>query len=289
MDKTVVLGVFSQRNDAEDAINELRENGYNPKDISIVMKDRSEGERLAGDTGADVAGGAVTGATTGAVLGGLAGLLASFVIPGLGAFFIGGPLATALGLTGAAASTVSGATTGAVAGGLIGALMGLGLPEEDARFYEERINEGGILVAIPAFAGRESEVEDILTENGADQVKTISQLTDRSEVMDEDVESSYDEPASDYGNGYARNSMQPSDTGVFTAGQKGGQAVTDNKTKMTRKGGTAKRTGMGAKRIKTRSTKGGTSTKRGRGWHGDAKEHSIAGQGRDVPGRGKGR
>jgi uncharacterized membrane protein len=172
----MVLGVFTERDDAEDAIEELKTAGYNAKDISIIMKNDKESEEFADSTGTNVAEGAVSGAATGGVIGAIAGLLigvGAIAIPGLGAILIGGPLATALGLTGAAATTVSGAATGALAGGLIGALMGLGIPEEDARVYEERINQGAILVAVPTRADHESEAEDILEENGADRIRTI--------------------------------------------------------------------------------------------------------------------
>jgi hypothetical protein len=177
MTKTV-LGVFHDRNGAEDAIDELRDRDYNPKDISIVMRNREEAKEVADNTGAGVASGAATGATTGAVVGGLAGLLAAVALPGLGAFLIGGPIAAALGLTGAAASTVSGAATGAVAGGLLGALTGLGLSEDDARVYQDYVNEGGILIAVPARRGEETEVRDVLDEFGADQIRTISPSDD---------------------------------------------------------------------------------------------------------------
>lgn len=170
----MVLGVFSDRVLAEDAISQLEDEGYNPKDFSIIMKDRGEATAVAESTGVgDVAGGAASGAVTGAVLGGLAGLVSVFALPGLGAFFIGGPIASALGLTGAAASTVSGAATGAVAGGIIGALTGWGVSDEDARYYERRINEGGILLAVPTRPGEEAEVMYILEENQADQVRSV--------------------------------------------------------------------------------------------------------------------
>ena len=169
-----IFGIFAERESAEQAINSLKSQGYNPKDISIVMKDRNEGEKIAKETGSDVAGGAVAGATSGAVLGGLAGLLASIALPGLGAFFIGGPIAAALGLTGASASVTSGAATGAIAGGILGALTGLGLSEEDARIYEERIKEGGILVAVSAHNSEEDVVENIFTENDAEDVRSVS-------------------------------------------------------------------------------------------------------------------
>lgn len=171
---TVVLGVFSNEENAGDAINKLEARGYNPKDMSILMKDTAGAKRISNDTGASVAEGAVAGAGTGAVVGGLAGFLAGTVLPGLGGFLIGGPIGAALGLTGAAATTVSGAATGAVAGGLIGALVNtFGMSEADAREYETRINEGGILVAVPAKDGDESEVRSILSNFDADGVRVI--------------------------------------------------------------------------------------------------------------------
>lgn len=170
-----MLGVFTDKDNVTEAINALRDRGFDPKNISIVMKDREEAKEIKDDTGVGVAGGAVSGATTGAIVGGLAGLLASFVIPGLGAFFIGGPIAAALGLTGAAASTVSGATTGAVAGGLLGALMGFGLNEDEAKHYESRVKEGATLLAIPVDRSNETEARNVLEDYKASDIKTFTQ------------------------------------------------------------------------------------------------------------------
>jgi uncharacterized membrane protein len=170
---SVVLGVFDSREHADMAVDDLKEANFNAKDISIVAKDTvvsAEGD------GSNVAEGAVSGATTGAVVGGLAGLLigvGAIAIPGIGGILIGGPLAAAIGLTGAAATTVSGAATGAVAGGLLGALMGLGIPEEDAKVYESRIREGGILIAVPADANSQGEAIRVLEGHGATQVRTV--------------------------------------------------------------------------------------------------------------------
>lgn len=172
----LVLGIFANKTDAEDAIEELKDIGYNAKDMSIVMRDANDVKDVADATGASVADSAVAGATTGGVIGGLAGLLigiGAIAIPGVGAVLIGGPLAAALGLTGAAATTVSGAVTGALAGGLVGALVGVGVPEEDARFYEERVSQGAILVVVPVSPGRTEEARTILEDNGAEQVKAV--------------------------------------------------------------------------------------------------------------------
>ena len=173
MNNTVV-GVFDNRNDAEEAIQHFQEDGYNPKDISIVMKDRGEQQTMEHNTGASIAGGAVSGATTGAVIGGIAGILAGTVMPVLGGFLIGGPLGAALGLTGAAATTVSGAATGAVAGGLIGALMGLGFPEEKAKVYQQRVEAGGILIVVPASEDQVDDVTEIMNVHNATDVESVT-------------------------------------------------------------------------------------------------------------------
>lgn len=179
----MILGIFDNRSLAERAISDLHKLGYDSKDISIVMKDAQQATKISHDTGANVAEGAISGVTTGGVLGALAGLLVgigAISIPGIGALLIGGPLAAAFGLGGAAATTVSGAVTGALAGGLVGALIGLGIPEEDARYYEDRIRAGAILVAVPAYLESQDEVQEILEENGATQVRTVTAHSVRS-------------------------------------------------------------------------------------------------------------
>ena len=181
----MIFGVFTERENAENAINELEHEGFDPKNISIIMKNQDDAKEIENNTGANVTEGAATGAATGAVVGGLAGLLigiGAIAIPGIGALLVAGPLVAALGLTGAAASTVAGATTGAVAGGLIGALVKLGIPEEDAKVYEEKVKSGAILVAVPEMVGKQMDVSSVLTDHGAEQVKTVDLKEDnRSE------------------------------------------------------------------------------------------------------------
>jgi hypothetical protein len=53
---------------------------------------------------------------------------------------------------GGLASILAGAGIGAATGGLIGALVGLGVPEEDARHFEEGFRAGGTLVTVDAGA-----------------------------------------------------------------------------------------------------------------------------------------
>lgn len=170
---SVVLGVFPEREKAEDAIEELETKGFSPKDMSIIMRNAGE-SRQADETGGEVIGNTLGGATTGAIIGGIAGLVAAFAIPGLGVLFIGGPIATALGLTGVAATTASGAATGALAGGILGALSStFGLSSDEARIYERRINEGGVLVAVPTPEGEEERVRRIMADFDADNLRII--------------------------------------------------------------------------------------------------------------------
>ncbi len=184
----ILLGVFHNQSEAQNALTDLEGLGYDPKNISIVMKDHQE-TKVVDATGNKAASGAVSGATTGGVIGAIGGLLVglgTIVIPGIGGLLIGGPLAAALGLTGAAATTVSGAVTGSVAGGLLGGLIGLGLPEETAKYYQDSIEQGGILIAVPVDEDSNiNEARAILTEHEADQIKIID---DQQEIETTDSE-----------------------------------------------------------------------------------------------------
>ncbi len=165
-----IIGVFNSRQGAEQAIGALREHNIADTDISYVGG--SDKVTMHTADGGEVAEGAGSGAITGGVIGAIAGLVvANGILPGLGTLFVAGPIATALGLTGAAATTAAGAMTGAAAGGLLGALTGLGAPDEDAHLYEERVKSGGILVAATIDNSDESEVRQVFEKNGADEVR----------------------------------------------------------------------------------------------------------------------
>ena len=156
--RDTVVGVFHDRDDAQDAINALRDAGIAPDDISVLARDRDQAGALAEDTGTEAGAGAATGALTGGLLGGVAGWLigiGALAIPGIGPIIAAGPIAAALG----------GAALGAAGGGVIGALTGAGVPEEDARWYDEQFKGGGILVTVNS-RGRYDEVAAIMREHG---------------------------------------------------------------------------------------------------------------------------
>ncbi len=173
--KTVV-GVFADREDADGAVRILESEGYKTEDMSVVV---SEGQKptAQAESESDFAENTTAGAVAGGAVGGLAGLLigvGAITIPGIGAFLVAGPIAAALGLTGAAATTLSGALTGVLAGGLIGALTSLGIPEEEARYYEERVRKGAVLLLVNAEEDSDvSVVEDTFKRYNAEEVRSL--------------------------------------------------------------------------------------------------------------------
>ncbi len=171
MTNTITSGVFTNRSRAEIAINELRSAGVADADISCVYTDK-DGDVKDSQTDEKIGSGAVAGATTGAVIGTVAGLVvANGILPGLGTLFVAGPLAAALGFTGAAATTVAGAATGVAAGGLIGGLSQLGVSKEDALLYEKHIGKGEALVICRS---NDAEVIEVFKRLGAVEVRQYS-------------------------------------------------------------------------------------------------------------------
>ncbi len=170
-----ILGVFNTQAEAERAIGALREHHIADSDISYVGAS-GDGDTTVHDArGNEVAEGAGSGAVTGGIIGAIAGLVvANGILPGLGTLFVAGPIATALGLTGAAATTAAGAMTGAAAGGLVGALTGLGATDEEAHVYEERIKSGGRMVAAVIDNNDESEVRAVFEKNNAEEIRILN-------------------------------------------------------------------------------------------------------------------
>lgn len=155
-----VVGLFRDQPSAERAIQRLKAAGFTEGQIGVAVRDPERQQAITEETGTQAAEGAKAGAVSGGVLGGVVGLLAgvgALAIPGIGPIIAGGALA----------STLAGAGIGAAAGGLVGALVGMGIPEEDARHFEQGFQQGGILVTVDAGA-RSTEAKQALTESGAD-------------------------------------------------------------------------------------------------------------------------
>ncbi|MBD2357783.1 histidine kinase [Tolypothrix sp. FACHB-123] len=144
------IGVFHNRSDVEQALRELGNAGIVMDRVSVIARDRDHNGEIAGAQVTEKVGdksdeGAKVGAVSGGALGGLTGLLVglgTLAIPGIGPIMLAGAAATAL------ATTIAGGAIGAAAGSLLGGLIGLGIPEERARVYNERVERGGYLVIV---------------------------------------------------------------------------------------------------------------------------------------------
>lgn len=187
----MLFGAFVSRADADAAIADLEEYGLDSGDISVIAReeDFKAERRETPPAASDAAAGAGSGAVTGGVIGGIAGLLAGAgVIPALAGLLIGGPVAALLGLTGVAAATVSGAVTGAVAGGLIGALTKLGFSESEAKYYDETVRKGGLVLGVPVDEDEITDVKAIMEDHNATHIQTIDVSAEDVEEMEDEEE-----------------------------------------------------------------------------------------------------
>jgi len=159
----IASAVFDTRMEADQAVAELRSAGVQDRSISLIARDE-DGSRAketdgAGEKVRDVVGKGALGAGIGAALG-----VAALAIPGVGPFVAAGAIAE-FAIGGAA---VTGTALGAAAGGLAGLLSKHGVSDEDARYYETRVNDGGIFISVDAAASgiTPDVVSDILYRNG---------------------------------------------------------------------------------------------------------------------------
>lgn len=151
--RSTYVGVFDDRDKADRSARQLRDAGFTDDEIGYAWRDedgktRKEGETKAGEM---AAGGAVGGAA----LGGLIGAAAAGLIPGVGPIVAGGILA----------STLTGAAVGTAAGGVTGALVGMGIPDEEAKYYDSEFREGRTLMTVRN-QDRYDEAGDVIRRGG---------------------------------------------------------------------------------------------------------------------------
>lgn len=149
---THIIAAFASRADAEAAINDLRHADFRDDQIGLLARSDLNRAQVDVDGSESVGEGIAAGAVTGGALGAAAGLaVLAGLIPGIGPAIAGGMLA----------SVVSSATLGAAAGGVIGGLIGMGLSEDDARYYEGEVKMGRTIVTVRP-EGHALEARDIL-------------------------------------------------------------------------------------------------------------------------------
>ena len=166
MNDRIASAVFDSRQEAERALAELRSGGISENAISVVGRgDEHDSGSSGGDNNAngDATGDVVKGATIGAGAGVLLGI-AALAIPGVG------PLAAAGAIASSAIPTAAaiGGGAGLAAGSIGGLLADHGVDEEDSKYYEDRIHQGGIFVSVQADQANVplQQVREILQRNG---------------------------------------------------------------------------------------------------------------------------
>jgi uncharacterized protein YjbJ (UPF0337 family) len=233
-----VTATFDSREAAERAAAALVDLGADRDHISTLARGESgttdtsemghrEGDhviepaREVGDSGAaltttdehDATQGAATGAALGAVAGIAAGL-ASLLGPGFGLVTAGGALAWALG--GAAGATAA----GAVAGGVYGGLRDIGIEDQHARTYEERVRSGDVLLTAVVPNMDAESIRSVLEEHGAEHVTfadDTSSWTPRASSAASDYRSTTEDSMAASGaamSGTAADYRMPSTTGL---------------------------------------------------------------------------
>jgi hypothetical protein len=166
---TAVFGIYKSVTQAEKAVDILKSVGFANNDISVLLTDAQTSHDFAHEKNTKAPEGTAAGVTTGGIIGGTLGLLAgigTLAIPGIGPLIAAGPIIAALAGVGA----------GGAAGGIIGALIGMGIPEYEAKRYEGRVKDGGILLSVHCDTSKQIDrAKDILRSTDAEDIASTSE------------------------------------------------------------------------------------------------------------------
>jgi hypothetical protein len=168
---TVVFGIFTDKEEAANAVDRLRSAGFRNTDVAVLVSETPGNKDLGLANATKAPEGAVAGAGSGAILGGAFGWLAgigSLAIPGVGPFIAAGPLL----------SLLAGVGAGGALGGVAGALIGAGTPEYEAKRYEGRVHNGHILLSVHCDESTWARTaREILENSGAEDISSTSEAS----------------------------------------------------------------------------------------------------------------
>ncbi len=167
--KTAVFGIYKSVEQAERAVDALVQARFSNNDISVLLPDNQSSKDFAHEKNTKAPEGTTTGVAAGGTIGGTLGLLAgigALAIPGVGPFIAAGPIMGAL----------AGIGVGGAVGGLVGALVGMGIPEYEAKRYEGRVKEGGVLLSVHCDTSEEiTRAKEILKRTGAEDIASAGE------------------------------------------------------------------------------------------------------------------
>jgi hypothetical protein len=161
----VVSAVFDTDDEARSAIAALRSAGVDDASLSLITQRR--GTTTTANADGDVVDEEHTHLLRGILGGGALGAglgVAALAIPGVGPLVAAGAIAA----TAVPGAMAIGAAAGAALGSLNEVLKAHGVSDEDAAYYGERMNSGGVLVTVNAAQQDTSaaKIQDILYQNG---------------------------------------------------------------------------------------------------------------------------
>jgi hypothetical protein len=166
---TAVFGIYQTRTYAENAVDALMDAGFTASDISVLLQEGMSTRDFAHEKHTKAPEGTAAGVVAGGAVGGTLGLLTgigALAIPGLGPFIAAGPIM----------ATLAGLGAGGAVGGLIGALSGMGVPEFEAKRFEGRVKNGGVLLSVHCDTSEEiSSAKDVLKHTGAEDIAAASE------------------------------------------------------------------------------------------------------------------
>ncbi len=169
--KKAVMCIVQTRGQAEVVVDQLRNAGFTPNDISVLFPDKSGTKDFAHEHSTKAPEGAIGGASMGGLVGGTLGVLAgigALAIPGLGPFIAAGPIMAGL----------SGIAAGATVGGVAGALVGMGIPEIEAKRFEGKIKGGNMLVSVHVETSDEkARAESIFKAAKVDDICSVNEAS----------------------------------------------------------------------------------------------------------------
>jgi uncharacterized protein (TIGR02271 family) len=219
--KRSALCLVDREDQAETIVESLKSAGFSDNDISVLFPDKGSTRDFAHKKETKMPEGATIGASTGAAVGGTIGLLTgmgALAIPGLGPFIAAGPIMAAL----------SGGAIGAGVGGLAGALVGLGIPEYEAKRYEGKVKEGGILISVHSENNDETnQAKNIFKLAGAHDISSTGEA--HSDVKAQDVSDTGDTTIAEVspGNEIAENELPSSRDSTSGAGEGSRERMAD--------------------------------------------------------------
>lgn len=172
------VGIFHNHQDAESAVKELVQSGYDMKKLSVLGKDYHTEETVIGyyNTGDRMATWGKYGLFWGSIWGLLFGS-AFFVIPGLGPVMVAGPLVSwIIGIL----------ETAVITGGLTalgGALASIGIPEDSVLRYETALKTSKFILVANGTNQEVDMARRILMENKAEEANVHKDMASPQHLL----------------------------------------------------------------------------------------------------------